>query len=142
MPSEAPEPSTRPAATGLDRLHQLQYRGAGVRIAVIDSDFTGWQAHAGKELPKSTTLIDLTATRNFTLELSAARFGTPKAVQCERGAAPTVGVGGQGAGARPQAAAWQRTYVRCAAGFLDNQRRKTCGSCRCRPSECILGRRC
>lgn len=60
------------AATGLDRLHGLKYRGAGVRVAVIGSDFAGWRAHAGKELPKSTTFIDLTATRNFTLEPDAA----------------------------------------------------------------------
>src|SRR5262249_48752074 len=59
-------------ATGLDRLHALKYRGAGVRVAVIDSDFTGWQSHAGKELPKSTTVIDLTATRNYTLEPDGA----------------------------------------------------------------------
>jgi hypothetical protein len=56
------------AATGLDRLHGLKYRGAGVRIAVINSDFTGWQTHVGKELPKSTAFIDLTATRSYTIE--------------------------------------------------------------------------
>src|SRR5439155_13265339 len=76
-------------------------RGAGVRVAVIDSDFTGWQAHAGKELPKSPTLIDLTATRNFTLEPDAsepeasAREGVgsgTRAALAVRYAAPDAGL--------------------------------------------------
>jgi hypothetical protein len=50
------------AATGLDRLHQLNYRGVGVRVAIIDTDFAG----LGKDLPW-TTSIDLTAARNYTL---------------------------------------------------------------------------
>ncbi len=50
------------AATGLDRLHQLGYRGAGVRIAIIDAEFAG----LSNELSKSP-LIDLTAARNYTL---------------------------------------------------------------------------
>jgi hypothetical protein len=50
------------AATGLDRLHKMNFRGAGVRVAIIDTDFAG----LGKEFSK-TTLIDLTAARNFTL---------------------------------------------------------------------------
>jgi hypothetical protein len=52
------------AATGLDRLHALKYRGAGVRVAVIDSDFSGLSAWLGKELAKDTPVLDLTAARN------------------------------------------------------------------------------
>jgi hypothetical protein len=55
------------AATGLERLHRLNYRGAGVRVAVIDTNFAGVPERLGKELPKDTVLIDLTATRNETL---------------------------------------------------------------------------
>src|SRR5439155_1458490 len=66
-----PVPPARPAAvlaaTGLDRLHGLGYRGAGVRVAVIDTDFTGYQERLGRELPKDTVYIDLTATRNSSL---------------------------------------------------------------------------
>jgi hypothetical protein len=80
-PPLAGQPIDVLSATGLDRLHALQFRGTGVRVAVIDSDYTGWQTHAGKELPKSTTFIDLTATRNYTLEpdaaAEAAETGTP-----------------------------------------------------------------
>jgi hypothetical protein len=70
-PPLAGQPVDVLAATGLDRLHALKYRGAGARVAVIDAEFTGWQSHLGKELPKSTTFIDLTTTRNFTLEPDA-----------------------------------------------------------------------
>ncbi|HTK75976.1 MAG TPA: hypothetical protein VL371_12005 [Gemmataceae bacterium] len=70
-PPLAGQPIDVLAATGLARLHAMKYRGAGVRVAVIGSDFTGWQSHVGKELPKSATLIDLTATRNYTLEPDA-----------------------------------------------------------------------
>jgi hypothetical protein len=56
------------AATGLARLHQLGYRGKGVRVAVIAGDFRGYEALVGKQLPASTKLLDLTATRSASLE--------------------------------------------------------------------------
>lgn len=49
---------------GLERLHNLGYRGQGVRVAVVDSDFRGFAALTGKQLPAKTRMIDLTATRN------------------------------------------------------------------------------
>jgi hypothetical protein len=52
------------ADSGLDRLHKLGFKGTGVRVAVIDADFTGVGQHVGRELPKNTTVIDLTAARN------------------------------------------------------------------------------
>jgi hypothetical protein len=51
------------ATTGLDRLHNLGFRGRGVRVAIIDTDFAG----IGKALPKTGPVIDLTAVRNYTL---------------------------------------------------------------------------
>jgi hypothetical protein len=50
--------------TGLDQLHARNFRGAGVRLAIIDSDFSGYDQFVGKQLPKATKLIDLTAERN------------------------------------------------------------------------------
>jgi hypothetical protein len=55
------------AASGLDRLHKLSYRGAGIGIAMIDTDFAGLTERFGKDLAKTTTLIDLTASRNSNL---------------------------------------------------------------------------
>lgn len=61
-------PADRPAdvlaATRLDRLHQLGGRGAGIKLAVIDADFSGYEQHLGKGLPAKTRLLDLTAERN------------------------------------------------------------------------------
>jgi len=50
--------------TGLDRLHARGMRGTGFRIAVIDTDFTGYEKFLGKGLPPTTRFIDLTAERN------------------------------------------------------------------------------
>lgn len=36
---------------GVDRWHSLQHRGRGVKIAVLDSGFRGYQKHLGKALP-------------------------------------------------------------------------------------------
>lgn len=47
--------------SGLARLHTLGQRGRGMRLAVIDGDFRGWQAEVGKGLPAGTQLVDLTA---------------------------------------------------------------------------------
>jgi hypothetical protein len=51
-------------ATGLERLHKLGHKGRGMRLAVVDGDFRGWDQQLGKGLPKSTKYIDLTAARN------------------------------------------------------------------------------
>jgi len=50
--------------SGLGRLHEANFKGKGVPLAVIDGDFAGWQALVGKKLPPRTRLIDLTAERN------------------------------------------------------------------------------
>lgn len=52
----------------LDQLHARGKRGAGTRIAIIDTDFTGWEKFVGKELPKTTHYVDLTAERNYEIE--------------------------------------------------------------------------
>jgi hypothetical protein len=54
-------------AANLDRLHGLGYRGAGVCVAIIDTSFAGWESFVGRGLPKSTTLIDFTAARNYAI---------------------------------------------------------------------------
>lgn len=50
--------------SGLARLHDLKHRGKGQRVAIVDTDFAGWQALVGKQLPAVTRLIDLTTERN------------------------------------------------------------------------------
>lgn len=50
--------------TKLDRLHAGGKRGAGIRIAIFDTDFTGYEKYVGRELPKTTRYVDLTAERN------------------------------------------------------------------------------
>jgi hypothetical protein len=59
----------RPAlhAAGLDKLHGIGHRGRGLRLAIVDGDFRGWQALVGKGLPKGTTYLDVTAERNRSL---------------------------------------------------------------------------
>jgi hypothetical protein len=52
------------ASSGLARLHDLNCRGRGTRVAIIDSDFSGWEALRGKSLPATTVFLDLTAERN------------------------------------------------------------------------------
>src|SRR5206468_3888844 len=42
------------AATHLDRLHRLGGRGAGIKLAVIDADFSGYEQYVGKGLPAKT----------------------------------------------------------------------------------------
>ena len=51
-------------ATRLDTLHARGLRGNGYRVAIIDTDFTGYQKFLGRELPKTTQFVDLTAERN------------------------------------------------------------------------------
>jgi hypothetical protein len=48
-------------ATGLDRLHAFGYRGQRVRVAVVGSDFRGYERLLGKQLPARTRYVDLTA---------------------------------------------------------------------------------
>jgi hypothetical protein len=78
LPRSAGPPSVRPAsrqsqserwkplldATGAARLQAMGRKGRGIRVAVVDSDFRGWQALAGKELPPDTRLVDFTIERN------------------------------------------------------------------------------
>jgi hypothetical protein len=52
-------------ASGLARLHMLNHRGRGVRLAIIDGDFRGWpEMVAKKQLPAETRYLDLTAAGN------------------------------------------------------------------------------
>jgi hypothetical protein len=55
-------------ATGLERLHALGHKGAGMNLAVIADDFRGWEKEVGKRLPRNTTLLDLTRERNPDLQ--------------------------------------------------------------------------
>lgn len=71
-------------ACGLDRLHQLGSRGQGVRVAVLDSDFRGYQQFVGTQLPRAVRLVDLTAERRSDL--------TPEPIPGEPG---TIGHGTQ-----------------------------------------------
>jgi hypothetical protein len=54
--------------TGLERLHKATFRGRKVRVAVIDSDFTGYEelVKAGR-LPATTRYVDVTAERSYDL---------------------------------------------------------------------------
>src|SRR5206468_747361 len=53
----------------LDELHRLGYTGAGVKIILIGTDFTG--ADKDPQLPKRTRIVDLTA--ELTPELLPAK---------------------------------------------------------------------
>src|SRR5262249_40018307 len=55
-------------ASGLERWHAQGNRGKGVRVAVIDGDFRGYERFRGKQLPAEVRFLDLTAERNSTLE--------------------------------------------------------------------------
>lgn len=54
-------------ASGAARLLALGQNGRGTRLAVVDSDFRGWQALVGKGLPAGTRLMDWTAEHNADL---------------------------------------------------------------------------
>jgi hypothetical protein len=54
--------------TGLDKMHKFKRQGQGIRVAVIDGDFRGWQRFLGKGLPKETKLVDLTRLRSPVLQ--------------------------------------------------------------------------
>ncbi len=56
---------------GLDALHTQGHRGRGIRAAVVDNDFRGWeQARNEKALP-NVRYVDLTAERNSSLQPDA-----------------------------------------------------------------------
>lgn len=65
-PADVPEGGTRAALreSGLDQLHRQGHRGRGVRVAILDSDFRGYEKFVGKSLPASLHYLDLTAARN------------------------------------------------------------------------------
>ena len=68
LPDSKGDPAKVLEAAGLARLHRLGRRGQGVRVAVVDGDFRGWKALVGKQLPKSTRYLDLTAERSELLQ--------------------------------------------------------------------------
>ncbi|MGE3805418.1 MAG: hypothetical protein AB7K24_12155 [Gemmataceae bacterium] len=51
-------------ASGLLRLHTLGHRGNGIRVAVVDADFRGWETLQNKKNTRDLQLVDLTAMRN------------------------------------------------------------------------------
>lgn len=53
--------------SGIARLHLQGKKGQGVRVAVIDGDFRGYEKLKGKGLPASTQYVDFTAERNSTI---------------------------------------------------------------------------
>ena len=55
-------------ATGLDQLRARGGRGQGIRLAVIDGDFRGYEKFLGRGLPPATRCVDLTSERNPSLE--------------------------------------------------------------------------
>ncbi|MCS6866565.1 MAG: hypothetical protein RMJ56_00590 [Gemmataceae bacterium] len=57
-------------STGVGELHKLGYKGAGVKVVVLGSDFTGAEKLIGQELPARTKMIDLTF--DLTPELTPA----------------------------------------------------------------------
>ncbi len=65
---DATEPFDALKETGLAQLHAQGKLGTGIRIAVIATDFSGWQRVVGKGLPKSTRYVDLTAERNLEIQ--------------------------------------------------------------------------
>jgi hypothetical protein len=58
--------------SGLEALHKRNFRGQGVRLAIVDADFRGWtEMVQSKQLPASTRLVDLTRTLNPSLQPDA-----------------------------------------------------------------------
>jgi hypothetical protein len=55
-------------ASGAARLQAMGQKGRGTRLALVDSDFRGWEKLAGKGLPPDTRLFDLTRERNADLQ--------------------------------------------------------------------------
>lgn len=65
-PADPAEFTAAMKVSGVAALHDKGFRGKGTRVAVIDSDFRGWQAAFGKDGP-APTVIDMTIERNRTL---------------------------------------------------------------------------
>ena len=63
-PAEAVEGWEPLQASGVAKLHAMNRKGRGTRVAVIDGDFSGWRGLVGKQLPGDTLMVDLTAERN------------------------------------------------------------------------------
>ena len=51
-------------ASGVEGLHRLGYTGAGVKVLLIGTDFTGAEKLIGNGLPRSTRIIDMTVSLN------------------------------------------------------------------------------
>lgn len=49
-------------------LAELSHRGRGVRFAVVDADFRGWERFRGTRLPPSTRILDITAQEDPDLQ--------------------------------------------------------------------------
>ncbi len=90
--NSAAAPPTAMDYTNLVQLYDKGHRGQGARVAVVDSDFRGWeQAVADHKLPEKTRLVDLTRERNRNLEPDpypqddvAIGFGTRNAMNTAR----------------------------------------------------------
>jgi|SRR5579883_24405 len=65
-------PAEAVKAARLDELHKLGYRGMGLKVVLIGSDFTGAEKFIGTELPKRTKIVDLTL--ELTPELLPAKI--------------------------------------------------------------------
>jgi hypothetical protein len=63
--SARPQANVAASIAGLEKTLREGYRDRAVRLAIVDSDFRGWQeAVKSKQLPASTKLLDLTAERS------------------------------------------------------------------------------
>jgi hypothetical protein len=60
------------AASNVNELHKLRYKGAGVKVVLVGSDFSGAEELIGTELPKQTKVVDLTI--ELTPELTPAKI--------------------------------------------------------------------
>jgi hypothetical protein len=54
-------------AARLDELHRLGYTGAGVKVILVGSDFSGAEKLVGTELPRRTWVVDLTTELSLDL---------------------------------------------------------------------------
>src|SRR5205085_1074571 len=92
--SDAKRPTVEQMLAGsrLDELHRRGYRGQGVRVVVVASEFAGAAELIGKGLPACTRIVDLTA------EPSPASLPAPP---CPNRPAAAAGERPQGAGGPP-----------------------------------------
>jgi hypothetical protein len=82
------------AASGVEGLQAQGYQGQGIRLALIDSDFDGYQQFLGKQLPADTQFVDVTAESEPSLQPSkrpATGSGTRAALAAAL-AAPKAGL--------------------------------------------------